>query len=135
MTNYPWRSFKTLEKEGSNNVSLFLKYLSLFKGYVHECNKDSSVGCISQYLAAWESLTSDQKVLQKVKEFELEFDKILASPWYDNDIPIYDLATVKTEVKKLLEKGVIVACDHDEFISLIFLLDKTDHSKNIIWKL
>ena len=52
-----------LEGEGSNNVSLFLKYLSLFKGYVHECTKDSSVGCISQYLAAWESLTSDQKVL------------------------------------------------------------------------
>ena len=42
---------------------------------------------------------------------------------------------MKTEVEKLLEKGVIVACDHDEFISLIFLLNKTDHSKNIILNL
>ena len=62
-------------------------------------------------------------------------NKIPVSPRYDNDIPIYDLSTMKTEVEKLLEKGVIVACDHDEFISLIFLLNKTDHSKNIILNL
>ena len=103
-----------------------MKYLSLFKGHVHECTKDSSAGCISQCLAAWESLTSDQNVLQKDKEFKLEFYKIPVSPRYDYDIPIYNLATLKAEVKKLLEKGVIVACDHDEFISLIFLLDKTE---------
>ena len=51
------------------------------------------------------------------------------------DIPIFDLATLKTEVKKLLGKGIIVASDHEndaEFISLIFLLKKTDHSKSII---
>ena len=69
------------------------------------------------------------KVLQL--EFKLEFDKISVLSRLDYNIHIFDLATLKTEVKKLLGGGIILACDHesdDEFISLIFLLDKTGHS-------
>ena len=64
-------------------------------------------------------------------EFKLEFDKISVLSRLDYNIHIFDLATLKTEVKKLLGGGIILACDlesDDEFISLIFLLDKTGHS-------
>ena len=68
-------------------------------------------------------------------EFKFELDKISVLSRLDYNIHIFDLTTLKTEVKKLLERGIIVACDHesdDEFISLIFLLNKTGHSKSII---
>ena len=53
-------------EDWSNSVSLFLKYLTCFKGCLHEsdeCNRDCSASYISQCLSAWESLTSDQEVL------------------------------------------------------------------------
>ena len=64
-------------------------------------------------------------------QFKFEFDKISVLSRLDYNIHIFDLETLKTEMKKLLGRGIIVACDHesdDEFISLIFLLDKTGHS-------
>ena len=36
----------------------------------------TSAGCMSQYHAAWESLTFDEEVLQAIKGFKLELDEI-----------------------------------------------------------
>ena len=105
-----------------------MKYVTYFKGYLHEYNKDFSAGCISQCLAAWESLTSDQQVPQTVKKLKLEFDEIPVSSGLDY------LKTLKTELTRLLEKDAIVACNQEieEFVSPIFLKKKADSSKKLI---
>ena len=56
----------------------------------------------------------------------------------DSAIFAADLETLKTEINKLLVKGVVVACDHvilEEFISSTFVREKTNDPKRLILSL
>ena len=114
-----------------------MSYLPVLKDYLKKCIKEFQAGCLSKYFTVWESLTSDPEVLQTVKGLKLEFDEFPLSSGLKYEVNTDDVESLKTEVNKLLKKGVIVPCDHEkeEFISPIFLRDKPDGSKRLILNL
>ena len=97
-------------------------------------------GRLSQYLPEWRKLTSDTTILQYVRGVRIEF-KGHQSPPANEGICVtqqpQNISVVRTEIHKLLAKGVIVQSQHepDEFISPIFLLPKKDGTYRMILNL
>ena len=72
-----------------------------------------------------------------VKGIRLEFEDSPLHYSVRYEIPAGHKSLLKTEVKKLLKKRVVVPCEHEqgEFISPIFLRDKNDGSHRLILNL
>ena len=121
----------------ASNVSIFLEFLPQYKEYLYQCIRHFKAGCLSQHISAWEEITSDQEVLQTVQGMKLEFEE---SP-LQGECSGFDFTknqpTIQDEVNKLLEKGVVVECEHGpvEYISPIFLREKTDETQKLILNL
>ena len=115
----------------------FLEFLPQYKEYLYQCIRHFKAGCLSQYISAWEEITSDQEVLQAVQGMKLEFEESpLQGECSGFEIP-KNQPTIQDEVNKLLEKGVVVECEHEpvEYISPIFLREKTDGTQRLILNL
>ena len=101
----------------TSNVSIFLKFLLLYKQYLYQCIRSFKAGCLSQHISAWEEITSDQEVLQTVQGMKLEFEE---SPFQGEcsgfEIP-KNQSLIQVEVNKLLKKGV-VAIYIDDIIAI-----------------
>ena len=97
-------------------------------------------GRLSQYLPEWRKLTTDTTILQYVRGVRIEF-KGHQPPPANEGICVtqqpQNISVVRTEIHKLLAKGVIVQSQHepDEFISPIFLLPKKDGTYRMILNL
>ena len=121
----------------ASNISIFLEILPQYKEYLYQCIRHFKAGYLSQHISAWEEITSDQEVFQTVQEIKLEFEEIpLQGECSGFEIP-KNQPTIQDEVNKLLEKGVVVECEHEpvEYISPIFLREKTDGTQRLILNL
>ena len=121
----------------ASNVSIFLEFLPRYKKYLYQCIRRHKAGCLSQHISAWEEITSDQEVLRTVQGMKLEFEESpLQGKCSGFEIP-KNQSLIQEEVNKLLKIGVIVACEHEpvEYISPIFLKEKTDGTQRLILNL
>ena len=124
-------------KKCASNVSIFLEFLPQYKEYLYQCIRHFKAGCLSQHISAWEEITSDQEVLQTVQGIKLEFEEgPLQGECSEFEIT-KNQPTIQDEVNKLLEKGVVAECEHEpvEYISPIFLREKTDGTQRLILNL
>ena len=124
-------------KKCASNVSIFLEFLPQYKEYLYQCIRHFKAGCLSQHLSAWEEITSDQEVLQTVQGIKLEFEESPLQGECSGFEITNNQPTIQDEVNKLLEKGVVVECEHEpvEYISPIFLREKTDGTQRLILNL
>ena len=94
---------------------------------------------MSFFCHKWETLTSDASILQIISGDCIEFlsdppSQVSPPP---NSLPRNHMSLVDKEIKSLLDKGVIVSCDHEpgEFISPIFTVPKKDGNVRLILNL
>ena len=121
----------------ASNVSIFLEFLPQYKEYLYQCIRRFKAGCLSQHISSWEEITSDREVLQTVQGMKLEVEETpLQGQCSGFEIP-ENQPLIQEEVNKLLKKGVIVECEHEpvEYISPIFLKEKTDGTQKLILNL
>ena len=87
----------------------------------------------------WERLTSDASIFQIISGDCIEFlsDPPSQVSHPPNSVPRNHVSLVDKEIKSLLDKGVIVPCDHEpgEFISPIFTVPKKDGNVRLILNL
>ena len=121
----------------ASNVSIFLEFLPQYKEYLYQCIRHFNVGCLSQHISAWGEITSDQEVLQTVQGMKIEFEESPLQGECSGFEITKNQPTIQDEVNKLLEKGVVVECEHKpvEYISPIFLREKTDGTQRLILNL
>ena len=112
----------------SHLIPYFRAKVSSFKG-----------GQLSSFCHKWERLTSDASILQIISGDCIEFlsDPPSQVSHPPNSIPRNHMSLVDMEIKSLLDKGVIVLCDHEpgEFISPIFTVPKKDGNVRLILNL
>lgn len=95
-------------------------------------------GRLKYFLDEREKITSDVSILSTVEGIEINSD----------DVPCQTLARetkfcnqkekiIQRELDKLLKKEVVISCDHEEreYISTIFLRDKSDGTHRLILNL
>ena len=97
-------------------------------------------GRIQYYLNEWETISSDCNILDIVKGCQIEFkSNTLNQMKHSKEIKFSNVETgfIDTEIKRLLEKGVIVPSCHEtgEFLSTIFVRPKPDGSHRLILNL
>ena len=94
---------------------------------------------MSSFCHKWERLTSDASILQIISGDCIEFisDPPSQVSHPPNSIPRNHMSLVDKEIASLLDKGVIVSCDHEpgEFISPIFTVPKKDGNVRLILNL
>ena len=91
--------------------------------------------CLARdHFRPWEEITSDHEVLQTVQGMKLEFEESPLQGGCSGFEITKNQPTIQEEVNKLLEKGVVVECEHEpvEYISPIFLREKTDGTQRLI---
>ena len=121
-------------------VMQFSKNLDTYlRPYLEYKVKNFRGGQISTHLTQWEALTSDNTILQTVVGDTIEF---IEQPPEMSNIPKNSIAKehaeqVYIELNNLIEKKVIVPCDHEpgEFISPIFSVPKKDNKIRLILNL
>ena len=96
-------------------------------------------GQLSLFRHKWEKLTTDANILQTISGDCIKF---ISNPptqvsYPSNSIPRDHASLVDREIKSLLDKGVIVLCNHEpgEFISPIFTVPKKDGNIRLILNL
>ena len=112
----------------SRLITYFRAKVNSFKG-----------GQLSSFCHIWEKLTSDASILQIISGECIEFlsDPPSQVSHPPNSVPRNHVSLVDKEIKRLLDKGVIVPCDRKpgEFISPIFTVPKKDGSVRLILNL
>ena len=83
----------------SNNVRLFLKYLTCFKVYLHECIKDLCRLHVTVPYSLW--ITDFWSRSFANKGFILEFDEIPVLSGFNYEIPTADLETLQKKTNFL----------------------------------
>ena len=117
--------------------------LQALVSYFHSQVACFRAGRLRLFYDKWPSLTSDAEVLDMISGQNLEFsqklyqgyipkEKSSSSCWNSNQ-----KHTCEVEIHKLLDKGVIVPCEHEsgEYISPIFTTSKKDGSARMILNL
>ena len=100
-------------RKSASNVSIFLEFLPQYKEYLYQCIRHFKTGCLSQHISILEEITSDQEVRQTVQGMKLEFEESpLQGECSGFEIP-KKKPTIQDEVNKLLEKDVVVECEHE----------------------
>ena len=97
-------------------------------------------GRIQYYLNEWETISSDRNILDIVKGCKIEFKSNTPHQMkHPKEITFSSVETgfIDTEIKRLLDKGVIVPSCHEtrEFVSAIFVRPKPDGSHRLILNL
>ena len=123
----------------SQVIQFFSQIDTYIRPYLEYKVKHFRGGQIANYFTQWEVLTSDQTILQTVVGDTIEF---IEEPPETSVIPKNSIAKehaeqVNTELNNLLDKKVIVPCDHEpgEFISPIFSVPKKDNKIRLILNL
>lgn len=91
-----------------------------------------SGGRLKHYISQWGQITRDPFIRNIVSGYTIEFSDTPFQPYVpaETKFSATEVAIVRSELTKLLDKKVIVQCTHDhgEFISPIFLREKKDRS-------
>ena len=130
---------KELEEIDVENVSWQFFINNIFD-MLRKLVRDFTGGNLGNCIKFWETMTSDEWILNTIQGMEIKFDKVP----YQKSIPkgiTFNEAEheiMDEEIKKMLSKNVIeVATDDNEqeFISNIFLRPKKDGSHRVILNL
>lgn len=96
-------------------------------------------GQISNHKQQWEEITKDEEILRLVDGVSIDFSEIPSQERPAPEIRFSDEEThaIDVEIQELLEKGVIVHCQHSEgeFVSAIFVRPKKDNKLRMILNL
>ena len=88
---------------------------------------------ISQFLMKWKKLTQDQGILSVVEGYQIIFlgEPVQSKFPHSAKMNAEQIQLVNQEVRSMLKKGAIQKVIHSprEFISNLFLVDKTDRGK------
>ena len=103
------------------------------------CQQPFRAGNIKNFLSAWRELTSDKHILSIVQGCTLEFEQFPCQnkPHKPCHFSESEILVLNTEIQKLLDKAVIVECEHEpfEYFSNIFLRPKKNNSFRTILNL
>ena len=101
-------------------------------------NQSKVAGRIAKYVPYWKNLTSDRFILESVQGYRIEFyDDLPPSQFYtprNIKFSRSEQEVIDQEIKKLLDKGVLVLTEHeeDEYINTIFTRPKKDGGTRMI---
>ena len=92
---------------------------------------------IAKDVKNWRKITSDIEVVNNVSGLTIDFENKPDVSYKSNQFSSNEFATVASEIKKLLAKGIIKKSSHEEgeIISPIFLREKRDGSYRLILNL
>jgi len=96
------------------------------------------VGTLANKVQFWESLTSDQCIINAVSGYQLEFDSdpsaLFEQPKASQEVSLVEQKVISHEVTQLLKDGMIEKVDDilGQVISPIFLPNKKNCSKRVI---
>ena len=108
--------------------------------YLHQMVLNFSAGQLKDHVGSWESLTSDQVILDAIKHYHIEFEaNTPVQPYPPKQIHFSpsEREIITEEISKLLSKGVLEKTEHAEgdFLSTIFVRPKKDGSYRMILNL
>ena len=95
---------------------------------IKRSNKTFSKKNLKYHAQAWGDITSDKEVLETISGLPIPVDKLPRRHWEVHPVNLKDNERISEEIEKLLQKGVIVQCEHElgECISPVFLTPKSD---------
>ena len=113
-------------------VSEYASIVPMLVKYFKSMVTNFRAGQISNYLPAWQELTSDPEILETVSGQIKEFEMQPIQTTMPVQCPLSNLAcqVVDTELQALLIKGVIIPSKHEpgKFVSPVFIRSKKDGS-------
>ena len=117
----------------------FLRHLGAYEFSVAQA-LPFKAGRIQYYLNEWETISSDCNILDIVKGCQMEFKSNTPNQMkHPKETKFSNVETgfIDPEIKRLLEKGVIVPICHEtgEFVSTIFVRPKPDGSHRLVLNL
>ena len=97
-------------------------------------------GRLKYFLNEWKNITSDQKILEIVRNCKIEFKcdtQPVQNNFFEPKFNAVESAVIDKEIRDLLENGVIVKVNHepDEFILSIFVRPKKNGEHRVILNL
>ena len=112
-----------------HDVSKFETLLPAIITGLEQSVKCFKAGNLTTFLPKWRSITSDREILDMITGTTIDFryQPVQHRPPAIREFSDTESEIIETEIKKLLNKGVIVRTDRetDDFISPIFLRDHT----------
>ena len=110
------------------------------RDYLHQMVLNFSARQLKDHVGSWESLTSDQVILDAIKHYHIEFEaNTPVQPYPPKQIHFSpsEREIITEEISKLLSKGVLEKTEHAEgnFLSTIFVRPKKDGSYRMILNL
>ena len=122
-----------------HDVSKFETLLPAIITGLEQSVKCFKAGNLTSFLPKWKSITSDREILDMITGTTIDFRYLPVQhrPPAIRKFSDTESQIIETEIKKLLNKGVIVSTDRetDDFISPIFLREKKDGSHRMILNL
>ncbi len=114
-------------------------FLCNFPPRMHRAVANFRAGQLKQYVSAWQVFTSDTRLLQHIRGYQIEFDQLPYQPVLPPslDFALSEQEGLDREMLNLIQSGVVEPCEHTpgEIISNIFPRPKPDGSFRIILNL
>ena len=132
-------AIKVLLNNARKNVSSYKASVDILRSLLQQGVNEFKAGQVKEHFSNWQKITSDPEVLQNIKGAEIPFitepkmDKIPINPNFSSEKE----KAFDSEIEKLLKKGVIKECEHEEgeYISPIFVSTKKDGGYRLILNL
>ena len=132
-------AIKVLLKNDRKNVSSYKASVDTLRNLLQQGVNEFKAGQVKEHFSNWQKITSDPEVLQNIKGAKIPFitepkmDKIPINPNFTSEKE----KAIDSEIEKLLKKGVIKECEHEEgeYISPIFVSPKKDGGYRLILNL
>ena len=132
-------AIKVLLKNARKNVSSSKGSVDTLRNLLQQGVNEFKAGQVKEHFSNWQKITSDPEVLQNIKGTKIPFitepkmDKIPINPNFSAEKE----KAIDSEIEKLLKKGVIKECEHEEgeHISPIFVSPKKDGGYRLILNL
>ena len=132
-------AIKVLLNNARKNVSSYKASVDIIRNLLQQGVNEFKVGQEKEHFSNWQKITSDPEVLQNIKGAKILFiteqkmDKIPINPNFSSEKE----KAIDSEIDKLLKKGVIKECEHEEgeYISPIFVSPKKDGGYRLILNL
>ena len=102
------------------NVSSYKASVDILRNLLEQGVNEFKAGQVKKHFSNWQKITSDPEVLQNIRGAEM--DKIPINSNFSSEKE----KAIDSEIEKLLKKGVIKECEHEEgeYISPIFVSPK-----------
>ena len=102
-------------QELTNIVSIKSLDIASIRAYFGSRSNEFKAGKLKHYFHKWKELTSDKEILQTVLSLKLEFfgDPPVKHNSFIRQFSKEDESAIDLESQKLLAKGVLTKCEHE----------------------